>query len=120
MVVYPSCDVRDALKVQKPAGWDAELAKVKATGYKEIKGNYGVVPADTVEQVCQQHRISPQTIKTSVDKLAAEHGDNGVKILNENQDYTAELKIMAMGDDRIFSTTAERPYIFDTIAPGLH
>ncbi len=112
-------EIIDHLEIAPPANWDEVVKSANVEGYKEIFGTYGKVPVDIVEEICTRWRISKATIQTAINKIAAPHGDNGVKILSGCK-YTAELKIMRMGDDRVFSTSTSTPYLFDTVDAGLH
>ena len=115
-------DIVEELGIRYPAGWEDELMKQEAKfSYPNISGSRGHVPAYVVEDICKKWPVSIESIQTAINKNAAQHGDNGVKVLSGGSTggYSAELKIMSMGDFRVFSTKVG-PFVFDKIARGLH
>ncbi len=85
--------------------------------YKEVNGTYGKVPAGVVYQVCTKYKIQRNVIDQACRKYAKAQGDNGIKVLEGHKSYEAELKLMAMGGERVYAKTkVGGKYVFDNIA----
>jgi len=94
----------------------AALSGIKADDpYKKVRGKYGVVPAEQVEAVCIKYKIKRDVIADAINTAAGPKGENGVKGLEGHKKYTAELKLIAMGGERLYSTKAGPKYRFDEI-----
>lgn len=89
--------------------------------YDEIQTAHGILPTGIVYQIMTGYRCTRQQIETALSQIAAPHGGNGVRLhLKGGGNYTAEFKLQAMGDYRVFSTDTNTPHTFDQIARGLH
>jgi hypothetical protein len=89
--------------------------------YDEITTAFGILPAGIVYQVMTGYKCTRQQIEAALSKVAAGQGGNGVRLnLKGGGNYTAEFKLQAMGDYRVFSTDKNSPHTFDVIARGLH
>lgn len=96
-----------------------EVKKLKGGGdlYKEVIGSKGRVPSDVVYQVCERFKIQRALIVEACGKALTGHGGNGVKSLNNHKTYKAELKLMAMGGERIYATAQQSGvWVFDKVA----
>jgi hypothetical protein len=96
----------------------AALSGIKADDpYKKVKGKYGVVPAEQVEEVCTRFKIKREVIVDAINTLAGPKGQNGVKEIQGGlaDKYPAELKLMAMGGERLYSSKPGPKYVFDEI-----
>lgn len=79
-----------------PPDFIAQVKKLRAPGseYKSVKGKYGVVSADLVEEFCNAERnVTQDKIEDACNNAAAKKNDSGVKELTDHRTYTAELKI---------------------------
>ena len=79
-----------------PPDFIVQVKKLRAPGseYKSVKGKYGVVSADLVEEFCNAERnVTQDKIEEACNNAAAKVNDTGVKELTDHKSYTAELKI---------------------------
>ena len=89
--------------------------------YDEIRTAHGILPAGVVYQVMTTYKCTRQQVELALSQVAASKGGNGVRLhLKGGGRYTAEFKLQAMGDYRVFSTDSNTPHTFDVIARGLH
>jgi hypothetical protein len=97
------------------------LAAVSRGGgiqYAAIVGRFGSLSAELVETICTQYRMMRPVLVTACSTMAAAQGQNGVKVIVHST-YTAELKLMPMGGERVYSTSTRAPYDFTRIAKHL-
>ena len=95
------------------------LARVTARTvdrYAEVRGTFGIVPSDIVEEILLNHAsVRRDTIVGACARMAAAQGGNGVKVLS-GKAPTAELKLLGMGGKRVYATTKNgMAWVFDKI-----
>jgi hypothetical protein len=99
--------------------FQANLNPLKGVGdqFKEVIGSFGRVPAVVVYQICVGYKIQRPVIMRACSHMAAAQGDNGVKTLSGGGGNLAELKLMAMGGERVYATSKTGgTFLFDKIA----
>ncbi len=85
--------------------------------YRDAVGTHGRVPSAVVQSVCEKYRIQQDVVARACGTYAAAQGANGVKVLASHGTYEAELKLLAMGGERIYAKSkVGGKYVFDTIA----
>ena len=85
-----------ATGAELPPDFIAQVKKLKAPGggFSAVKGKYGSVSADLVEEFCNAERnVTQDKIKDACNRAAAKKADSGVKELTGHAKYIAELKI---------------------------
>lgn len=85
--------------------------------YKEVIGTHGRVPATLVYEICEKYKIKRDVIALACNNYASPQGSNGIKVLDGHKSYTAELKLLAMGGERVYAKEkSSGKYLFDKIA----
>jgi hypothetical protein len=85
--------------------------------YRDAVGAYGRVPSAIVQSVCEKYRIQQDVVARACGTYAAAQGANGIKVLASHGTYQAELKLLAMGGERIYAKNqVGGKYVFDTVA----
>ena len=85
--------------------------------YRDAVGTHGRVPSAVVQSVCEKYRIQQDVVARACGTYAAAQGANGIKVLSNHATYEAELKLLAMGGERIYAKTkVGGKYVFDTVA----
>lgn len=97
---------------------DVVQAKV-AEDYSEVIGMYGRVPARVVEAICVKYTMKRDVVLQACDRMAAAQGMNGVKVVVAPP-ITHELKLIRMGDERVYATKMIGGVpVFDTVGKHL-
>lgn len=81
------------------------IRQEKGFDFPTVRGHLGKVNSDIVEQIMRTYTVNSTTIiQGALNTIAAHQGGNGVRKFNPPiSGYTAELKIQAMGGDRVYS-----------------
>lgn len=97
-----------------------DTVQLKRNMFSVHNGHTFIVDNRIVENIMQQYGMGRGVIQNALDQMAAHQGGNGIRLGLPG--YTAELKIQAMGDDRLFSRSnlANQRIWFNIVAPGLH
>lgn len=97
-----------------------DTVQLKRNMFSVHNGHTFIVDNRIVENIMQQYGMERGVIQNALDQMAAHQGGNGIRLGLPG--YTAELKIQAMGDDRLFSRSnlANQRIWFNIVAPGLH
>jgi len=111
-------NVAEALELDASStAFKSAVGKLKsADPFKEASGKFGTVPTEIVKTICEQYNIKRDVIVAALSIMGGE-GKSGVKLLQGKPKYEAELKLMAMGGERVYAAKPTgTKYLFDTIA----
>jgi hypothetical protein len=87
--------------------------------FAEVIGRHGRVPALVVEAICEKYKMKRPVVLEACNTMAAAQGMNGVKVIT-HKTYTHELKLLPMGDERVYASTAMAGVpVFDKVAKHL-
>jgi hypothetical protein len=82
--------------------WGDVVQAQVAEDYSEVIGTYGRVPEGVVEDICVQYKMKRDVVLQACHNLAPPQGRNGVKPIH-HRTYSHELKLIPMGDERVYA-----------------
>lgn len=113
-VIFVAQDIEGASNI---TNLTAQIKAVKMppppNPYKQIKGKYGAVSADLLEQFCNQVKnATPEKVADACNKAAGPRGQSGVKELEGAGKFIAELKLTGDGKRLYAKTKKGSCYVF--------